>query len=75
MNQRIINEGLSQLCSVTWDGNLISKQVRDWLVERGLAQRFCGWNWLTVKGVEYCETLHILWQQQQMNESKHESIQ
>ena len=61
MNQKIINEVLMQLTTVTWDGNLLSKSTRDWLIERGLAQRFgSGWNWLTAKGVEYCETLHIL---------------
>lgn len=60
MNQKIINEALLQLTKVTWDGDLTGKSVRDWLVERGLVQRFDGWNWLTQKGVEYCITLNIL---------------
>ncbi len=60
MNQRIINEQLAQLLTVTWDGDLIGKTVRDWLVENGLVQRNHGFNWLTTKGVEYCETLRIL---------------
>jgi hypothetical protein len=60
MNQKIINEALQQLTTVTWDGNLLSKITRDWLVERGLVQRFDGFNWLTEKGVEHCVTLKIL---------------
>ncbi len=51
---------LNQLLTVTWDGHLLSKQARDWLIERGLAQRKFGWNWLTDNGVEYCVTLKIL---------------
>jgi hypothetical protein len=60
MNQKVINEALAQLVTVTWDGNLIGKSVRDWLVERGLVQRLDGFNWLTPKGVEHCVTLKIL---------------
>jgi len=33
-----------------WDGNLPSKQGRSDLVERGLADRHDGWNWLTSDG-------------------------
>ena len=60
MNQKIVNEALQQLITVTWDGNLLSKATRDWLVERGLVQRFDGFNWLTTRGVEHCVTLKIL---------------
>ncbi len=60
MNQKIINQQLSQLRTVTWDGDLIGKSVRDWLVEKGFVQRHHGFNWLTSKGIEYCEMLHVL---------------
>ena len=36
----------------TWDGNLISKAERDALVDRGFADRWNGWNFLTQEGVE-----------------------
>ncbi|MGL5008606.1 MAG: hypothetical protein ACRC6I_01885 [Paracoccaceae bacterium] len=36
----------------TWDGNLISKSQRDAMVDAGLAERWNGWNFLTVAGVE-----------------------
>jgi len=36
----------------TWDGNLISKAERDALVNRGFADRWNGWNFLTQEGVE-----------------------
>lgn len=35
----------------TWDGNLISKDERDNLVDAGFVDRDNGWNFLTVKGV------------------------
>lgn len=53
-------EQLKQLISVTWDGDIIGKETRDELVKAGLAQRHLGYNWLTAKGVEYCETLDFL---------------
>lgn len=34
----------------TWDGNLPSKAGRSGLVDRGLADRGNGWNWLTSDG-------------------------
>ena len=46
-------EQLKQLAKITWDGNLISKQYRDELVEVGLAEKRNGWNFLTAKGVQY----------------------
>lgn len=36
----------------TWDGNLVSKQERDAMVQSGLCERWDGWNWLTGEGVE-----------------------
>jgi hypothetical protein len=36
----------------TWDGNLISKEDRNCLVEAGLAVRWSGWNQLTEEGLE-----------------------
>lgn len=35
----------------TMDGDLPSKQGRDWLVEAGYADRDRGYNWLTTRGV------------------------
>ena len=35
----------------TWDGNVISKNGRGELVERGLARHGYGWCWLTDDGV------------------------
>ena len=34
-----------------WDGNLISKQGRSELVDKGLAERWEGWQWLTKEGI------------------------
>ncbi|SFY18407.1 hypothetical protein SAMN04244548_02987 [Paracoccus pantotrophus] len=36
----------------TWDGNLVSKEERNSLVEAGFAERWNGWNYLTQEGVE-----------------------
>lgn len=36
----------------TWDGNLVSKDERDRMVDAGLADRWNGWNYLTQEGVE-----------------------
>lgn len=35
-----------------WDGNLIGKAARSWLVENGLAERASGFNFLTGAGVD-----------------------
>jgi hypothetical protein len=51
---------LKQLLTVTWDGNLVSKEYRDRLVKVGLAQRAHGYNFLTQLGVEYLANLEIL---------------
>jgi predicted transcriptional regulator len=54
-------EQLTQLKTVTWDGNLISKDYRDQLVKAGLAERTNGgWNFITAKGVEYLFNLGVL---------------
>lgn len=36
----------------TWDGNLVSKSGRDGLRKRGFADRFEGWNFITLEGVK-----------------------
>jgi hypothetical protein len=43
---------LRQLIQITWDGNLMSKDARNKLVERMYVQRLGGWNWLTKIGVK-----------------------
>lgn len=53
-------EQLQQLCTVTWDGNLISKHYRDRLVEVGYAQRVNGFNLITPNGVVVLENLRLL---------------
>lgn len=54
-------EQLQQLCTVTWDGNLIGKSCRDDLVKAGLAQRWeGGFNFITAKGFEYLRDLRLL---------------
>jgi hypothetical protein len=51
---------LMQLMQVTWDGDLISKSTRTWLVEAGLAARHNGWNMITPKGVLYLLELGLI---------------
>lgn len=53
-------EQLQQLCTLTWDGNLIGKSLRDDLVLAGLAQRCLGYNWITAKGIRYLAELNLL---------------
>jgi len=53
-------EQLKQLVKVTYDGDVIGKDIRDDLVRKLLAQRAHGYNWLTQKGVEYLVNLKIL---------------
>lgn len=47
------NEVLWQLFKngPTWDGDIISKADRDWLVTNEFAERSNGWNWLSHDGV------------------------
>ncbi len=55
-----MTEALKQLLTATWDGNLISKENRDKLVQRGLAERGNGYNWITSKGIQYLVDLDLL---------------
>lgn len=41
----------------TWDGNLIDKTARNWLVEEGLAFRAAGYNALTETGINMAVSL------------------
>jgi hypothetical protein len=50
---------LQQLVKVTWDGDLISKNSRDWLVKCGYAARWGGYNFLTDNGVEVLVNLGL----------------
>ena len=36
----------------TWDGNLVSKEGRNSLVNAGLCNRHDGWNFLTTAGID-----------------------
>jgi hypothetical protein len=36
----------------TWDGDLVSKEARKWLMDAGYADRRQGWNFLTGDGVD-----------------------
>lgn len=48
------HEVLAQLFNgVTWDGDLISKSIRDHAIKIGHAKRISGWNFLTEKGIRY----------------------
>ena len=40
-----------------WDGNLVCKTSRKWLIDEGLAMRTMGWNFLTDEGVEMAVSL------------------
>ena len=53
-------EQLQQLCTVTWDGNLIGKSYRDDLVRAGYAERFNGFNFITVSGLNVLIGLRLL---------------
>jgi len=53
-------EQLQQLCTVTWDGNLISKQHRARLVDAGYAQQVNGFNWITANGIIVLNNLNLL---------------
>ncbi len=54
------NEQLLQLVTATWDGNLISKADRDWLVTNGYAEQQSGYNFLTAKGIKEVVNLGLL---------------
>lgn len=53
-------EALTQLLQLTWDGNLISKQHRDALVEAGYASRINGWNIISENGVILLQNLGVI---------------
>lgn len=53
-------EQLQQLCRVTWDGNLISKNYRGDLVRAGYAARMDGYNFITPKGIKLLVSLNLL---------------
>jgi hypothetical protein len=53
-------EQLQQLCTVTWDGNVISKRYRDQLVEAGYAKEMNGFNFITENGLIVLNNLHLL---------------
>ena len=53
---------LLQLMALTSDGDLIGKSERDELVMEGLAQRYNGWNWITVNGIKKLEKLKLIHQ-------------
>jgi hypothetical protein len=40
-----------------WDGNLISKEGRDRLVDKGLVERRHGYQWLTASGIDMAHSL------------------
>lgn len=42
-----------------WDGDLISKEARSWLVSEGLADRADGFNFLTAAGVSMAVSLDM----------------
>lgn len=53
-------EQFQQLCTVTWDGNLISKQYRDRLCEVGYAEHINGYNFITSNGLIVLQNLNLL---------------
>lgn len=53
-------EQLQQLCTVTWDGNLISKPMRDRLVDVGYAKQMNGYNFITENGIIVLESLGLM---------------
>lgn len=56
-----LTEALKQIAEKPiWDGNLISKQERDKLFERGLIFRCMGWNCLSELGVRYAVVMGFL---------------
>jgi hypothetical protein len=60
MNTANVIETLKLLRTVTFDGNLPSKNMRDFLEKQGLVDRVCGYNWLSAKGVDIARVLFLL---------------
>jgi len=42
-----------------WDGDLVCKTSRKWLVDQGMADRAAGFNFLTAAGVEMAVSLDM----------------
>lgn len=61
MNNKLANEVMMQLfvTGPTWDGNLVSKSLRDDLFEAGLIERYEGWQWLNEKGMKIALTADV----------------
>lgn len=53
-------ESLLQLTRLTWDGDIISKSDRDFLIRSGLAQRNNGYSMVTPKGIQYLVDLNLI---------------
>lgn len=51
---------LTQLRTITWDGDLISKHDRDELQRAGLVERAYGYNFLTTEGVRFLLVLNVI---------------
>ena len=51
---------LTQLRTITWDGDLISKHDRDELQRAGLVERAHGYNFLTTEGVRFLYVLGVI---------------
>lgn len=43
----------------TWDGDLVSKEARTWMMTADLADRASGFNFLTAAGVEMAVSLEM----------------
>lgn len=52
-------EQLQQLAAPVWDGDVISKSTRDKLWDRGLIDRWNGWQFVTIYGFAVLETLGL----------------
>ncbi len=64
LSQQIKPEHIAQLKQLragpTWDGDLISKDARDFLFNKACVRRVEGWNFLAEEGVRLCLTFGIL---------------
>jgi hypothetical protein len=53
-------EALWQLRVTVWDGYVISKMLRDQLVDKGLAARLAGWQFITREGMAVLDCCNLL---------------
>lgn len=53
-------EQLLQLRTATWDGDLLSKAARTYLVNLGYAKQAYGWNILTPAGVKLLVDMRLM---------------